>query len=247
MSSKRLTNLYHCTKSDSLLKILGSKCFKYSYCLEEFYMPYANRYVVENFAYAMVCFADFLDEEVSEHMEQFSADSYIVMDKIWAIDNGLSPVIYYNKKSLPHGSLLFLTKSIGRLVENGITGAREMRNALELLRPYYKLYKGHYFIKGSNKKSNDPVEFFLEREWRSIAAVTGGEHYFLGEKDYLNEDIRNKASQELLDHKYCLRFEWDDIKQIGCKEGEKNVILHTIHESFGVDEDEAESKIVLLA
>ena len=247
MSSKRLTNLYHCTKSDSLLKILGSKYFRYSYCLEELYMPYANRYVVENFAYAMVCFADFLDEEVSEHMEQFSADSYIVMDKTWAIDNGLSPVIYYNKKSLPHGSLLFLTKSIGMLIENDITSAREMRNALELLRPYYKQYKGHYFIKGSTKKSKDPVEFFLEREWRCIAAVTGGEHFFLEEKDYLNEGIRDKASQELLDHNYCLKFGWNDILKIGCVEEKKGIILQTICKAFGVNEDVAESKIVLLA
>ena len=53
MSSERQTNLYHCTKSDSLLKILGSKYFRYSYCLEEFYMPDDDYYVVKKLAYAL--------------------------------------------------------------------------------------------------------------------------------------------------------------------------------------------------
>jgi hypothetical protein len=209
-------------------------------------MPDDDYYVVKKIAYAMVCFADLLEKEVEEHMEQYTADSYIVMNKKWALQNDLSPVIYYGKKSLPHCSLLFLTKRIKLLYDAGLAGARELINAIGLLRPYYKMYEGHYFIKGTDKQSKDPVQFFLEREWRSIPSVKGREHYYLDLKEYLDEDIRNKAIEELLDHNYCLRFEWDDIKQIGCKEEEKSTIQHTIHESFGVGIDEAENKIIII-
>lgn len=207
-------------------------------------MPDDDCYVVKKYAYAMVCFADLLEKEVDDHMEQFMANSYIVMDKKWAIQNDLSPVIYYDKKSLPHCSLLFLTKRIKLLYDAGLTGAKELINAIGLLRPYYKMYEGHYFIKGTDKKSKDPVQFFLEREWRSIPSVKGREHYYLDLKEYLDEDIRNKAMQELLDHNYCLRFEWNDIKQVGCKKGGKEKIIKTIMDSFRIDEKEAKTKIV---
>lgn len=246
MISERSTDLYHCTKSSSLINILKTKYFRYSYCLEEFYMPEDDYYVVKKLAYAMVCFADLLEKEVEGHMEQFMANSYIVMDKKWALQNDLSPVIYYGKKSLPHSSLLFLTKRIKLLYDTGLAGARELINAIGLLRPYYKLYEGHYFIKGTDKQSKDSVEFFLEREWRSIPSVRGREHYYLDLKEYLDEGIRNNAMQELLDHNYCLRFEWDDILRIGCKKEQKNEMIQTAFRSFGVDEKEAESKIIII-
>ena len=246
MNIKRSTDLYHCTKGDFLISILKTKYFRYSYCLEEFYMPDDDYYVVNKFAYAMVCFADLLEEEVKGHMEQFMADSYIVMDKKWALQNDLSPVVYYGKKSLPHCSLLFLTKKIKLLYDAGLAGAREMINAIGLLRPYYKLYEGHYFIKGTDKQSKDFVEFFLEREWRSIPSAKGGEHFYLELEEYLNDDFRNNAAQELCDHGYRLKFEWDNIMKIGCKEEKKDEVLQTILESFGVNENEAENKIVII-
>ena len=246
MLNNRQTDLYHCTKSNSLINILKTKYFRYSYCLEEFYMPDDDYYVVKKYAYAMVCFADLLEKEVDDHMEQFMADSYIVMDKKWAIQNDLSPVIYYGKKSLPHCSLLFLTKRIKLLYDTGLDGAWEMINAIGLLRPYYKLYKGHYFLKGTDKQSKDPVEFFLEREWRSIASVKRGEHFYLELEEYLDDEFRNKAAQELCDHGCRLKFEWDNILRIGCKKEQKNEMIQTAFRSFGVDEKEAESKIIII-
>lgn len=246
MISERSTDLYHCTKSNSLINILKTKYFRYSYCLEEFYMPEDDYYVVKKLAYAMVCFADLLEKEVEGHMEQFMADSYIVMDKKWALQNDLSPVIYYGKKSLPHSSLLFLTKRIKLLYDTGLAGARELINAIGLLRPYYKLYKGHYFLKGTDKQSKDPVEFFLEREWRSIPSVKRGEHFYLELEEYLDDEFRNKATQELCDHGYRLKFEWDDILRIAYMEEKKDEVLQTICESFGVNENEADNKTVII-
>ena len=246
MSSERQTNLYHCTKSDSLLKILGSKYFRYSYCLEEYYMHKENRYTLVKLAYAMVCFADLLEEEVDKHMEQFGGDTYIVMDKKWAIKNNLSPVIYSNKDGLPNYAYLSLTKNIKEVLRYGTKEEIIVANSIELLRPFFKQYEGHYFINGTDEPSKESVEFFLEREWRSIPFVTGGEHFYLDLKEYLDEDIRNKAMQELLDYNYCLRFEWDDILRIGYMEEKKDEVLQTICESFGVNENEAKNKTVII-
>lgn len=240
MGGERKTNLYHCTKADSLVKILESKHFRYSYCLEEYYMHKGNRYTLEKLAYAMVCFADLLEEEVSGHMKQFGADSFIVMDKKWAVRNNLSPVIYYSKDGLPNYAYLSLTKNIIDLLGEGGTQEKIVTNAIELLRPYFKQYEGHYFINGKDEPSKETVEFFLEREWRSIPFVTGGERFYLDLVDYLDEDVKNKAKQELLDHGYCLSFEWKDVLKIGCKEEQKNEVLQIIHESFGVDENKDE-------
>lgn len=246
MSSERQTNLYHCTKSDSLLKILGSKCFRYSYCLEEYYMHKENRYTLVKLAYAMVCFADLLEEEVDKHMEQFGGDTYIVMDKKWAIKNNLSPVIYSNKDGLPNYAYLSLTKNIKEVLRYGTKEEIIVANSIELLRPFFKQYEGHYFINGTDEPSKESVEFFLEREWRSLPFVKEGEHFFLDLQEYLDVDYRNKAVQELLEHGYSLKFEWDDILRIGCKEEKKNEILQTIHESFGVDDNDAVGKTLII-
>lgn len=128
-----------------------------------------------------------------------------------------------------------------------IERVHKLYKSIEVFRPFLKKYEGNYYIKDKDRFSEEPTEFFLEREWRSVPFVTGGERYFLDLKDYLNEDIRNKASQELLDHNYCLKFGWNDILRIGCVEEKKEIILQTICKAFGVNEDVAESKIVLLA
>lgn len=246
MSNNRQTNLYHCTNSDSLLKILESKYFRYSYCLEEYYMLKEGRYSLEKLAYAMVCFADLLEEEVNGHMEQFGANSFLVMNKKWAVRNNLSPVIYYSKDGLPNYAYLSLAKNIRELLGQGTTEEVIVVNSIELLRPYFKQYEGHYFVNRKDEPSKEKVEFFLEREWRSIPFVKGGERFYLDLQDYLNEGIKDKAMKELLEHGYCLRFEWDDILQIGCWEEKKIEILHTIHKSFGIDEDGAEKKVLII-
>ena len=86
----------------------------------------------------------------------------------------------------------------------------------------------------------------MEREWRSIPFVTGGEHFYLELQEYLNDDFRNKATQELFNHGYRLEFEWDDILRIGCKKEQKNEMIQTAFRSFSVDEKEAESKIIII-
>ena len=263
MSDNRQTNLYHCTNSNSLVGILSSKYYRYSYCLEEYYGRKDKGFTVKMIAYAMVCFADLYANELKAHMRQFKADSYLMMEKSWAKEKKICPVIYYNRDSWSHWAFLAmilyaydLDKDITSIIQNNnqvdeesanlIERIHKLYKSIEIFRPFLKRYEGQYYIKDEDRFSDNTTEFFLEREWRSIPFVTGGERYFLDLQDYHNEEIRNKASQELLEHNYCLEFEWKDIKQIGCQKEKKVGIIKTLMDSFGIDEKEAENKIVFV-
>lgn len=209
----------------------------------------------------MVCFADLYTDELKDHMHQFNADSYIMMEKTWAKEKKICPVIYYDRDSWSNWAFLAmilytydLDKDIASIIEKNhqvdaegaklIERVHKLYKSIEVFRPFLKKYEGHYYIKDKDRFSNEPTEFFLEREWRSVPFVTDGERYFLDLQDYRNEEIRNKASQELLEHNYCLKFEWKDIKQIGCQNEKKEEIIKTLKDSFGICAKEARTKIV---
>ena len=251
MRRNRETNLYHCTKEDSLIKIIESKFFKYSYCIEPYYGHKGTKYRLEKLAYAMVCFADMYADELPDHMKQFSSNSYIMMDKKWAENKQISPVIYYNKNSRSNWAFLSMNNRKEDL--SGYTNNEDiekicdmLEKSIELIRPLFKQYKGKYYINGTDKESENEVEFFLEREWRSFPFVTGGEHLHLDLNDYKNPETRGKYQNELLEHGYCLAFDWNDILQIGCRRKKKKEILKTIQKSFGVSKKEARKKIKII-
>lgn len=247
MGGERKTNLYHCTNSDALTAILGSRHFLYSYCLEDHYVHKEGRFTLEGRAYAMVCFADLLEEELPDHMLQFGANSYIMMDKGWAKKNYISPVKYYFKRDLPITMFLSMIKNVETLYNGNETMALKFLDAMEIMAPFFKLYEGKYYLKGTNQLSNEPTEFFLEREWRSIPDTNAGEWRYLDEQSYVIESARKIAVQELK-NRCVLDFGWNDVLKIGCKEEKKNEVLKIIHESFGIDgnEDEILKKIEVL-
>lgn len=241
-----ITQLYHCTNINSLIKIIQTKYFRYSYCLEDHYFHNDHGFSLEARAYAMVCFADLLPNELPHHMRQFRADSYIMMDKKWTKNNNISPVLYYEKKSLPFLSFLSLVQNMYKIGLTNTASSIKIINALELMAPFLKQYEGTYYLNGTNTRSDKNVEFFLEREWLAVPVVEHGERFFLNLQEYLNKATRDKAMQELVDNNYCLRFEWDDILYIGCKRLNKKDVLHVIQRSFGVDKNQANDKIRII-
>lgn len=249
MGNDRITNLYHCTKEESLIKILESKHFLYSYCLENFS---SNKlYSFEKRAYAMVCFADLFDNELSGHIKQFQSNSYLKMDKKWAEDKQISPVLYYNSGSLSSWAFISINRRKNELSVfqneeeiNEIYG--NLAKSIELFRPFLKQYKGKYFIKGTDEESDDEVEFFLEREWRSVPVVEGFEHMYLDINDYKDLHKRSMYQKELFEHGYCLEFGWNDILKIGCCKEKKDAVIFTIQKAFGVDNKTAGEKMEII-
>ena len=232
------TRLFHCTKSDSLCKILECGYFKPSFCLEEYNFDREC-----HCAFAVVCFADLLEIEIANHMLRFNADSYIVMSKDWANRNSLSPVIYYTKESVIGHCLKLMVHSEYVLSKKDTA----LYNALNIIWAFYKKYSGHYFQKGSRSFSSKVVQFYKEREWRYIPLVKDGEAYFLDEDSYMDENIRKKKEIELVDHDYVLRFNWEDIVEISCPIERKDEIIDAIKSRFHLIEEKIIHKIKVLS
>lgn len=110
------TQLYHCTDFDSLFNILKSQEFWPSYCYEQ--ADYLKD--PENFAFAMVCFADLMKNEVKPHLNKFNKDCYIQVSKSWGRRNALSNVIYYARPSVVSSTFSLLLEDIIKRNEGSI-------------------------------------------------------------------------------------------------------------------------------
>jgi hypothetical protein len=251
MGQDRKTNLYHCTKADSLIKILESKYYLYSYCLENYYERIGLKYSLMKRAYAMVCFADMYPYELPAHMKQFGSDAYLMMDKKWAEDKRVSPVLYYNKNSFSNWAFLSINNrqiELSAIQDNeGIVAISDLlEKSIEIFRPFFKQYEGKYYLHGTENESKESIEFFLEREWRSFPFVENNEHLYLNVDDYKDPNTRSKYQKELFDRGYYLGFQWDDIIEIGCRRRVIPALVQTIQTSYGVDKRTARKKIKIV-
>ena len=75
------------------------------------------------------CFADLYTDELIDHMHQFNADSYIMMEKTWAKEKKICPVIYYDRDSWSNWAFLAmllytydLDKDIALIIEKKSSG-----------------------------------------------------------------------------------------------------------------------------
>ena len=234
MRKNQTTQLYHCTNHFALCEILKSKQFNPSFCLEELSI-YANEPL--KMAYAVVCFADLLKQELRTHMANFHSDCYIIMDKEWAKRERVSPVIYYTDNSL----MTFVLKNIVEYatITNKDENEENLKffNSVCLFMGYLKQYEGRYLIKAKNTFS-DVTQFYKEREWRYLPIPLNYEANYISEEDYKNEKLRKEKTQELIAHGYVLRFELKDIIEIGIPRSIKKKFIDIIRKSFGKEEQE---------
>ena len=207
-------HLYHCTTSAGLRGILASQTFLPFFCLEK--ADYLRN--SENFAFAMVCFADLLDDEVKAHMTSFHSSAYLRMNKNWAMKKGISPVCYYYKNSSLAASVrMIINKAVRELkaaYDNGDKDAQHspFLNGVNVMMAYLKQYSGSYWKDG---RWSPQTVFYTEREWRYVPLVSNNEAYYLPEKEFLKEEIREEKRKELIAHGYALPFTIDDIEEIG--------------------------------
>lgn len=236
------TNLIHCTTFESLKNILRSRQFYPSFCLEEcgFLHPKPM-----NFAFAVVCFADLLDIELKGHMSIFHSDSYIKMDKNWAIRNGVSPVTYYSDKCTIANIFRSITDYTVNSNPNENVETKKLFNSVSLLLGYLKQYRGKYYNK-KTKTFSELTQFYTEREWRYLPFPKNGEAYYITEEEFLDEDFRKDKEEELRKAKLTLSFTWNDILNIGVPFKEKNLILDELSNNFGLSVEEVENKVQLI-
>lgn len=206
---KRTTKLYHCTSYDSLMKILKTKYFLPSYCLE------SGEYLIKgmNFAYAMVCFADLLHTELKDHLRDFGREAYICMSKKWAIDNGVASVMYISPKSIISASMIKHIKDLYSTSDSN----KFKDNIFGYFMAFFKQYEGFFWQNKHSQWSLNKKTFFTEREWRYVPLVKNREAFYLEEADFLNNKIREEKKKELIAKGYVLSFGWQNIESIGIK------------------------------
>lgn len=207
------TRLYHCTGFDNLSKILESSAFWPSFCLEK--ADYLEE--SQDFAFAMVCFADLLKEEVDAHLHKFKKNSYLCMNKKWARQNFLSSVIYYEKGTiLPTAFKHLVDIEVKKLIENG--GVMDHQSQMiSLMTAFFKQYEGPYWNDKINNWNKEKTIFYTEREWRFVPIVKNKEAYYISAEEFKNKEFREAKRQELISKGYTLKFNWNDIEEIGVK------------------------------
>ena len=204
------SGLYHCTSFENLKSILSSQKFYPSYCLEK--ATYWDE--KQCFVFAMICFADLLDGEISSHMQRFRATTYLKMDKKWAMNNNINPVCYYTTKDSPMSA--FVHRIIEQAMQEIKTKHRESEftDVVNLLMAYLKQYEGRYWMDDKSEWSQDTI-FYTEREWRYVPIVHGDASYCLSSDNFMNKQIRTQKRQELIDKEYVLKFSIFDVLEIG--------------------------------
>ena len=224
--------LHHCTKYDSLCNILKSGAFWPSYCLEQ--SNFMHEFTEA--AYAVVCFADLLPDEVERHSTNFNSDSYIIMSKEWAIRNFISPVVYYTKESIPSATMKHWTNFfIANQDRIDVKGREELLyKSTALMFAYMKQYEGVYFDNKRGDFSDDRRVFYLEREWRWLPWVENGEAYYLTKDLFLNENIRKEKRQELINHGYTLKFTPADVIEVGISQDKVEIFREEFGEKYEV-------------
>lgn len=223
-----ITELYHCTSFECLKSILASQAFYPSYCLEK--AEYLRN--KQDFAFAMVCFADLYFEELPLHMEKFKYSCYLKMSKEWAMRNGLAPIIYYTKKNCP------LSACLGNIIDQTLEEIADGKTdtpfvkSVNVLLSFLKQYEGQYWMDGKEDWSEN-TQFYTEREWRYIPLVQNGEAYYLEPEQFKNMAFRKQKRDELIQHGYILRFSIDDVLEIGVSNQQELGNLHKFFEEQG--------------
>lgn len=237
------TKLYHCTDFNGLKGILETEAFKPSYCLEQ------AGYLEEkpNFAFAMVCFADLMVSELSEHMKSFKSKCYLQMSKEWARKNHLSNVIYYEEKTTG----AFAYREIAYMGLEKLIANKEKLDRFTIgvtfLMSLLKPYEGRYWNKQSNNWSENVTQFYNEREWRFIPIVKNNEHSFLEEQEFLNIGLRKQYWDELTNNSdNLLHFTWNDIEKIGIAQEHKDCIIDIISSHYRQSIDNIINKLEIL-
>ena len=189
-------------------------------------------------AYAVVCFADLLLDEVKRHSANFNSDSYIVMSKEWALSNDVAPVIYYYPETI---SAIAIRNWTHYCVNKKMSTSENIEETLvtnitNLMFAYMKQYEGVYFNNKSKNFSDDRRVFFLEREWRWVPFVENGEAYYLTKELFLDEKIRTEKRDELINHGYILQFTPEDVKEVGIPQDKVETFRQIFGEKYKVVE-----------
>jgi hypothetical protein len=234
--------LFHFTGSIENIKNILINSFSPRYCLERLEFLSNPDFDI---AIPMVCFCDIPLSQILEHVNTYG-NYAIGLKKDWAINQGISPIIYLHNNSNTNKALNKLFSDtlkfdkILYLLKKDLSLAAS-RKALELLF-YCKVYKGKMWR--NNQLKNDII-FYNEREWRFVPKLEEldsiNPRYLINKEEYEDNNKRLNLNNLLL--KFKIEFTPNDIKYIiVSKENERIKMIQLIEEIKGDDFNPIELK-----
>lgn len=190
--------LWHQTKKDAFFKILRSKEFLYSYCIEKVF-PINEE---QGLAIPMISMSDFPFSEIANNKWAYG-DYAIGLSREWGIRNRFSPVLYCNR-----GSHIYrhLTELMDEAIKNGnmdsffncVSLFSYMKFVQDTLETRYKKYSNYRFY--------DEREHRLVLDWRKETNAS----LYLSDAEY--SDYKKERSSSTLD--FGVKFTWEDVKYL---------------------------------
>lgn len=196
--------LFHFTKDFStLLSILKTKFYP-RLCKERCLWEKSEDFI---FAIPMVCFCDIPLSCISEHAAKYGGYA-IGLKKTWAINQGVSPILYV------HDNSLFINQckeafcwAVDLAHKDGSHSLERLSKVLSMFF-MMKQYEGYQINKGNKEK----IRFYDEREWRYIPPIFDKKLNFLHMCDFADQtnwDLLNKNNEQ-----YGVSFNPDVINYI---------------------------------
>jgi Putative abortive phage resistance protein AbiGi, antitoxin len=224
-------SVIHYTQNlDSLIGIINCTGFKFKYCFEEYSFHKMNNAPA---ALPMVSFCDIPISEVKNHIDSYGSYG-IGLNKSWAKNSGLNPVLYVEKTSAlakmfyEHGQRLVKLKKEAH-------DAKIQYSELQNYYSYIKNYEGR-LVRG--KVNDENYRFYNEREWRYVPTKDEIKYatLWIDGKTYIKD--KEKYNQKISD---CyLKFSHADISYlIVDTDDEIPSLLDTLNKVF---EDTATAK-----
>lgn len=225
--------LFHFTRDYStLINILMSKFYP-RLCLEHCLLSDSNK----KWAVPMVCFCDIPLSNIAQHTQKYG-NYAIGIKKNWAIEQGVSPILYVHEKSrIVEQCRNALEWSIER---NGVGDAIIDERVAKLISMFYMMKP--YEVEESSTGQRHKIRYYDEREWRYIPPISNGKNIFLTEENYNNKGVRDEVN--VSNERFGVDFYPDAINYI-IVEKEKEIVP-LIHELSYIKGDFPHKSVELL-
>lgn len=188
--------LWHQTRKDAFFKILRSKEFLFSYCIEKVFP------IKEGLAIPMISMSDFPFSEIANNKWAYG-DYAIGLSREWGIRNRFSPVLYCNRKSYIYEHLTdLMDEAIKKNDTDSFFNCVILFSYMKFVQDSLKTSRKEY----TNYRFYDEREHRLVLDWRQETEAS----LYLSETEY--SDYKKEKGSSTLD--FGVKFAWEDVKYL---------------------------------
>ena len=150
-------SIIHYTSTFRTLKAILKEGFRLNYCIERLDLGKTKSQA----AHPMISFCDIPLSDSTQHFAAYGRYG-LGLSKVWAVSNGVNPVIYIDRNSLFAACIAELILE-RRKASSNLTG--KQKEDILRIKSYAKNYSGPFARRSI--KTND-YRFYDEREWRLV-------------------------------------------------------------------------------